>query len=149
MTATIIAGVEGVGKTTFAKKMGHKFKILDLNPEKFMGPGHKFPQDYIDAVLQKRDKYDYILIDAQPSVVNMLNKFDIKYYLVAPDKSLRDEYLQRLIDRGKTQSFVDKLRLKWDEYIEFFEENPTVFKIFTKGGEYLTDLMEYLQPLVE
>lgn len=147
MTATIIAAAEGVGKTTFAKKMGDKFKILDLDPEKFMGPGHKFPQDYIDYVLQHRDQYDYILIDAQPSVVNMLNKFDIKYYLVAPDKSLRDEYLQRLIDRGKTQSFVDKLRLKWDEFIEFFEENPTVFKLFTKGGEYLTDLMEYLQPL--
>lgn len=147
MTAIIIAGAEGVGKTTFAKKLGQKFKILDLDPEKFMEPGHKFPQDYVDYVLQNRDKYDYILVDAQHSVVNLLNELGLKFYLVAPDKSLRDEYLQRLIDHGKTQSFVDKLKMKWDEYVEFFEENPNVYKIFTKGSEYLSDLMEYLQPL--
>jgi hypothetical protein len=147
MSAIIISGFAGIGKTTFTKNYLNKFKILDLEPNTFSGRdtgvrNPNFLQNYIDFVLNNINNYDYILISSQKVVTDYLNLLNIKYFSVSPDKNLKSEYMKRLIDRNSNQWFIDLMQEKWDEWTVYFDQNPNPNKILLKSKQYLSDVIK-------
>ena len=126
--AIIIAGYAGVGKTTLAKKYKN---VLDLestpyrwivpdyknrNPEHVKGlniPGKtlnpNFPNNYISAIKENFDKYDYILVWCHHE--NSFPHYDangIDYEIFVPTRASLPQYRQRYIDRGNNMEYVER-----------------------------------------
>ncbi len=149
MSAIIISGFTGIGKTSFANSFKDQFRILDLEPNSFSGRtcgivNEDFPKNYIDFVCENIDKYDYILISAQDSVVKLLNEKQIPYYTIMPEKSLKIEYMKRITQRKSPQWFIDLIDNKWDEFVQMSCDNPNPKKIFLGPGQFLTDVIKDL-----
>ena len=71
-----------------------------------------------------------------------MNERGIKYYLIYPDRSLKEEYRQRAISRGSDNEFVEGFFSRWDSHINDCERNSCPNKIILKSGEYLSDVVE-------
>jgi hypothetical protein len=66
----------------------------------------------------------------------------IKYDLVFPDRSIKDEFIQRYIDRGNSDFFVKLLTEKWDDFIDSCENDRTIGRKYRlQAGQYLADVL--------
>jgi hypothetical protein len=65
----------------------------------------------------------------------------IEFTLVYPDKSIKDEYIQRYIDRGSPDSFINLLTKNWELWIDELDNQIGCDKIKLKEGEYLSDVL--------
>lgn len=141
--AIIISGFTGIGKTTFAKKSD--MKILDIEPNcfKYKKDGAinpRFPKNYIIKIKQSMNKYDYILVSTQPEVISELYKNKFPFFIVAPKKSLKYEYIQRYEQRGSPGDFVKMMRSNWNKFIKQIE-NYSYPKTFLESGEFLSNII--------
>jgi hypothetical protein len=71
----------------------------------------------------------------------------LEYWRVYPARELKQEYAQRMKQRGNPKNFVDKFRDKdFDVYLQqYLDDNQANKKIELKSGEYLeTALGNYL-----
>ncbi len=71
------------------------------------------------------------------------NKYE--YCLVYANKSLREEYAERMKNRGNNSIFIDKMTNHeyWDEfYDENFNDKNAKYKIELKSGQYLSDIKD-------
>jgi thioesterase domain-containing protein len=66
----------------------------------------------------------------------------IKFTLVYPDKSIKDEYIQRYIDRGNNETFVNLLENNWDDWISDMEKQKGCKHIKLQSGQYLSDVVK-------
>ncbi len=125
----VIAGFGGVGKTMLAKKYKNvldlestpfKYLIEDydkLDAETIKGTQAEakklnpdFPSNYITAIKNNINKYDYILVWCHPEEI--LPHFDangVDYQLFIPTRDALDEYRQRFIDRGNNEDYVNRV----------------------------------------
>ncbi|MCL1892495.1 MAG: hypothetical protein FWF97_04395 [Alphaproteobacteria bacterium] len=158
----IIAGFAGIGKTTLAKKYKN---VLDLEAilykyslenteslgleaiETIKGersvadkkPNPDWPDNYIAAIKNNINKYDYILVWCHPEEI--LPHFDnsgIDYELFIPTIDALDEYRQRFINRGNSEEFVNHVSSK-ESYDMRLPQFKAIGKpiIFLKTGETL------------
>ena len=144
------------GKSTLGKKYANvidmestKYKYGEqIENEKAKGTKRtinpEYPQNYFKALEEVKDKYDYILIS--DSVCNdWLFKNKIEYWQIYPDKSLREEYLFRMKNRGNNQDFIDYQSLLWDEWIEGCMTDKNASRhIVLQAGQHLEDVLPNL-----
>lgn len=96
-----------------------------------------FPQNYIDHINENLGKVDIIFVSSHDIVRKALYDNTIYYTLVYPDKSLKDEWIQRFKDRGNNEGFINFISANWDSFIDDIESE--VFPDLRKLGynEYL------------
>lgn len=124
---TIISGFAGIGKTTAALKYDN---VIDLESsqfffdlpdnltkndyEKLKGDASR-PinpnglSDYVDAIIQAKDKYDYVLIAMFPALIQELNDRNIDVQIVLPHIDDIVTYKRRYKDRGNHQHWIDNM----------------------------------------
>ena len=133
---TIISGFAGIGKTTAALKYDN---VIDLESSKFF---FELPNnltnkhyeklkgdssrpinpnglsDYVDAIIQSKDKYDYILIAMFPALIEELNKRNIDVQIVLPHIDDVVTYKRRYKDQGNNINWIDNMIKNWNAFLD-------------------------------
>ena len=81
------------------------------------------------------------MVSSHKEVRDALVENGIEFTLVYPDKSIKDEYIQRYIDRGSPDSFINLLTKNWELWIDELDNQIGCDKIKLKEGEYLSDVL--------
>ena len=168
----IIAAYAGTGKTTFAEKFADVIDIPSM-PYRWIFPvltsdekeenskeleGEKgacyhlenpfWPENYVAEILRAEQNYKYVIIPTIMSVVDILVRdYARKVVLCYPDVSLREEYRERYIRRGNSESFLELFVDGWEDFLAPIAEFQGATPLVMKSGEYLTDLKEQLDML--
>lgn len=127
----IISAFPGCGKTTFFNMMNEKYDgdntiCIDSDSSEFswiIKDGDKvrndeFPNNYINHIRKNIGKYKYIFISTHDVVREALMENEIKFHIVYPDLSMKEEYLDRYDKRGNDEGFIKLLNENWEEWIE-------------------------------
>lgn len=72
----------------------------------------------------------------------MQEEFGRKVLLCYPESDLREEYRERFVQRGNSESFLNLFVDGWDGFLEPVRENTVGIHILLKSGMYLSDLKE-------
>lgn len=133
----LISAFPGVGKSYL--KENSSLSIKDSDSSKF--DKSDFPANYIRHIKENMGKCDIILISSHDIVRKALVEEDLSFFLVYPDKSLKNEYIERYKQRGSDENFVKLLDEKWNEWINDMEnQEGKCQKIVLSSDEYLSDI---------
>lgn len=144
------------GKTSLARNYKNvidmestKYKYLGECSENFKSTNrdinNDWPNNYFKALNSVRDKYDYILV-ADEIVNEFLVKNNYEYWIVYPDISLKEEYLNRCKNRGNNDEFIYWYSRLWDEWINISKNDLHASKhIELKSNQYLEDVLPNLK----
>ena len=122
-----IIAFTATGKSSLAKKYKN---VIDMESTNYKYIGNcdeskkstnreinkEWPTNYFKALESVLDKYDYILVADE--IVNdflITNKYE--YWVVYPQKDLKEEYLNRCKNRGNNDEFIYWYSKLWDEWI--------------------------------
>ncbi len=63
----------------------------------------------------------------------------LPFTLVYPQRRMKDIYLDQYKMRGSSHSFVEMLRMNWDEFITQMSDQRNCLHIVLDKGEYVSD----------
>lgn len=146
------------GKSTLGKKYSNVidmestiYKYMDSSTEKEADKGLKrernpeFPENYFKALEEVKDKYDYILI-SDNICDSWLKENKIEYWQIYPNKDLKEEYLNRMKNRGNPDEFIEYQGKLWEEWVEGCKQDKFASKhIELQFGQYLEDVLPNLK----
>lgn len=140
----VISGFPGVGKTYYQTNTTRK--VLDSDSSKFSwiekGVRHPdFPNNYISHIKSNLDSADVILVSSHANVRDALVVNSIPFTLIYPDKSIKEEYIQRFKNRGSDEKFIEMLYKNWDSFIGELDAQTGCKKIVLQKGQYLSDVL--------
>jgi hypothetical protein len=99
----------------------------------------QFPFNYIQNIKRNLGKYDFIFVSSHKEVRTCMIQYGIDFLSVYPDKSLKEEYLQRYKDRGNDLAFIEMMDKNWDSFIDGMGDLQCMKPLILKSGEYLAD----------
>ena len=134
----VVSAFPGCGKSHLFRNKGEK-KILDSDSSKFNKS--EFPQNYIEHIKSNIGRVDIILVSSHKEVRDALVNEGISFTLVYPIKDIKDQYIQRYIDRGNDGKFVDLLKQNWDTWTDELENQRGCKKIELESGQYLSNVI--------
>jgi adenylate kinase family enzyme len=148
-----VYGFPAVGKTTMAKKYNNVFDLekghyaylltdeqKKLNDEEKKGikkmDNPDYPQNYFDALIENLKKYDYVFISHK--AIKFCIDNNIPYWIVYPKLECKQEYLQRMKERGNQPHFIEQQDRDFEKNINECEEDKLCQKrIILQKGETL------------
>ena len=98
-------------------------------------------KSYIEDVKNQIGKVDYIFISTDPVSLRLLIDAGLTITLVYPENSLRNEYLDRYIDRDSPYDFIGTFMKFWDIWLDELKEQDCRH-IVLNSGQYLQDVLE-------
>jgi len=143
---TLFETVEGFKKPDSSEKPSYIPVILDSDSSKFswIRPGERhpdFPNNYIEHIKENLATADVILTSTHKVVRDALREAGINFTIVFPLTNCKEHYLQRYIDRGSPESFVNLMDNNWDNFIAELEEDPNPEKLRLVENHFIKDLM--------
>ena len=137
----VISAFPGCGKSYYHRQSQSRgLTVLDSDSSKF--DKSDFPRNYIEHIKENIGKADVILVSSHKDVRDALVENRIPFTLVYPELSLKDEWLQRYIDRGSPEIFISLLSEHWELWIGELDEQTNCDKVKLKEGEYLSDVID-------
>lgn len=110
-----------------------------------------FPSNYVEVIMEA-DKQGDVLISAHPEVLDALAEKEVKFVTVAPYPSLKEEFIQRYIERGDSEDFIQLMEEHFEEFSDSMIQHPKAHKSIgiSGSGYYLSDVLgEMLEEPVE
>lgn len=142
-----VSAFPGTGKSYITKNQNEFPFFEDMTLADSDSSEHSkedFPNNYINFIVEKSKAVDIQFISSHATVRKELLDRGIPFVQVMPEKELKEEYVQRYIQRGSPPAFIDFITKNWDS---FFDDglcgDPL---IFLKSGQYLSDLFS---PVIE
>ena len=131
MKQLLIAAFPGTGKSHYCSNGNYSQYIpegfcCDSDSSQF--DKSQFPENYIEHIKKRIEQnYARIFISSHKEVRDALVANNLSFTLVYPDKSLKQEYLERYKKRGSHPKFVELIENNWDldEQIQNFEDRLT------------------------
>ena len=136
----VIAGFPGVGKSTLFSEFPEI--MSDSDSSKF--DKENFPANYIAHIKQLISEGKTVLVSTHKSVRDALIDEEIQFALVYPDVSLKDEYIQRYINRGSPDAFVNLMQTNFEGFQFECKMTPACSHIVLQKDQGLSDLMHYI-----
>ncbi len=134
---TLYAGFPGIGKT----HVFNQFDKIALDSDSSKFDKAYFPLNYIEHIKNNMGHVERIFISSHDVVRDALVKEGLDFTLVFPDRSLKEEYIERYKSRGNADAFVKLLEQNWDIWITQLENQKRCDKIVLKSGQYLSDVL--------
>ena len=160
----IIAAHAGTGKSTFCRMYPNAFVDFTCMKYKYIVPDDYVPEDeesikasynhefrmfwqydYAAAIMRYfLEDYDFktLVIPSEHRVLELLRLEGIKYTLCYPERSAKDVYRQRFVERGNNERFLEIFIDKWDNWIDTLEKTEADRRIVMKPHEYLSDVID-------
>lgn len=138
MRAIILSGFPGVGKTHFFKDEITLSKriVMDSDSSKF--DKKYFPSNYIQHIKDHMNRADIICVSSHKDVRDALVANKMSFFLIYPDKSLKEEYLDRYRKRESNKNFIQLLSDNWNTWIDELREQKQCVHVVLKSDEFLT-----------
>jgi len=123
MRTRIISAFPGTGKSFYHKS--DPFNTIDSDSSNFswvVEDGEKkrnpdFPSNYIKHIKENIGKYEYIFVSSHKEVRDALLNDCVFFYLLYPDLTSKDAYLERYKERGSPEGFINLISNNWDDWI--------------------------------
>lgn len=149
MKIKIVSGFPATGKSYYTEQSLKKFKFIisdsDSSRYSWIRKGERnpnFPNNYIQHIKQIIGTRDFIFVSSHEIVRNALVKEKIPFILVYPHISLKNEYIQRLTERGNNDLFIQLISDNWELWIRQLWEQKSCFHIELKSNEYISTIIE-------
>lgn len=136
--AMLVAAFPGTGKTHFFKR-SYTGVVLDSDSSLF--DKSKFPDNYIQHIKNCQDAATIILISSHKEVREALVKNGLRFTLVYPKETLKEEYLERYRQRGSSQAFIDLIDKNWSVWMFDLHRQIGCTHIELESGQYLSDVI--------
>lgn len=138
----IISGFPGVGKSFLGK---NNDDFIDLDSSRYAGEDRW--QRYKERIEDALGIYKYIFVSSHEETRDILKELGFKYYVVYPDKNLKEEYLRRYKERGSKEEFIDLMNNNFESFIDSIENNsPNEVKVkLTKSDDFLKTIIYKLK----
>lgn len=137
MNNLVISAFPGCGKTTLHSAGVYGYSVFDSDSS--MWDKNDFPNNYVTHIksLMNGTGDKIILVSSHGEVRKALYDNGIIYKLVYPSIEIKDEYIQRYIDRGNESNFVNLLNENWDSFIKSCINDVNCQHLVMHSGEYL------------
>lgn len=131
MKTKIISAFPGVGKTYYHERnkeisidsdSSHFSWVKDSEGNNTKERNPEFPSNYINHIKENEGRYKYIFVSSHEEVRIALKENGIEYYMIYPAKSRKKEFIERYIQRGSPEGFVNLISENWDSWIGKIEE---------------------------
>ena len=131
----IYAAFCGTGKTYICNQTN--IDAIEIEYWKYKDKG--LQKEYIDDIKKQIWNVDYIFISTEPEGLKLLqnNGFDI--ILIYPRNELRNEYLDRYIERDSPYDFIGAFMKYWNVWLNELKDQDYCQHIVLGSGEYLQD----------
>ena len=118
-----------------------KWILKDLNPE--------WPNNYKDAILEAQKTYAVVLVNE--AILETLRAEHIPYSRVTPTIDCKDEYIERMRQRGNNETLIKKIWDNFEKYIaEDSEDTYAEHLYILQQWQYISDLFKTLGiPLIK
>lgn len=136
----IISGFPGIGKSTLFKE----YPDITRDSDSSTFPKEDFPNNYIQHIRETLEDQNvrHLLVSSHFPVRDELEEQGFPFYLVYPDRELKDEYLKRYTDRGSPEAFVKLLDDNWNDWISSCQSQAGCIHVVLKSGQYLSDVFK-------
>lgn len=134
----VISAFPGCGKSHYFRNNSDKI-VLDSDSSTF--DKSDFPRNYIQHIKSNLGMADIIMVSSHKEVRDALVENEIEFTLVYPESDIKEDYIQRYIDRGSPESFIKLLNNNWENWISELEEQTGCDKVKLKKGQYLSDVI--------
>jgi hypothetical protein len=140
----IISGFSNIGKSHISRNKNISCFDLDTTYFKKL-PDTNWEEVYVECARGLSQIYDYVFITTYTKPLEIMNEKGIKYYLIYPERNLKEEYKKRAISRGSNKDFTEGFFSRWDKHIDDCERNTCPNKIILKSNEYLSDILDRIK----
>ena len=141
MNTILCAAFCGTGKTYFCEKNA---KAIEIEYWKYKDKG--LQKEYIADVKKHFGKVKHIFIATDPEGLKLLNNEGFNITLIYPNNELRNEYLDRYIERDSPHEFIGAFMKYWNLWIDELKEQKYCEHIILEKGQYLKDVIKKLKP---
>jgi hypothetical protein len=135
---TVYAAFCGTGKSYLCNNFPEVYK--EIEDWKYRNNSN-FPSNYVYEVIKNVDQSKYLFIATDPVILKAINAAGIKIVLVYPEISLRNEYLDRYIERGSSYDFVGTFMINWKKWITELQEQSYCEHKILKSKQFLKDVL--------
>lgn len=162
----IIAAFAGAGKTFFCNNVQNSIDFVCM-PYKYFLPKTErnavedeqkkadfslemnpmYPDNYIGAIMDNIDKYEYLVIPSDSRVLKGLANNKVSYILCYPSINAKDEYEQRYLGRGNMEDFMDIFIGHWNSFMKTLRADNYGIHIEMNKHEYLLDLKKKIDEI--
>ena len=101
-----------------------------------------YKDDYIFAIIEENEKYDYVVIDSDMCILQELDKLGVPFILVYPDMLLSENYYFEFLKRDYSDEFIDIYIGKWEDNIAELINYSCKHKIILKVNHFLIDVKD-------
>jgi hypothetical protein len=123
----------GAGKTYICEKTN--INACEIEYWKYKDYGLK--KEYLQDIKNQMGKVDYIFISTDPEGLKLLKTEGYNITLIYPENALRNEYLDRYIERDSSYDFIGTFMKHWNIWLDELKEQDYCKHIILKKGEYL------------
>ncbi len=96
---------------------------------------------YIQIINSYIGKVKYIFISTKPDGLKLLNNAGFNITLVYPSNDLRNEYLDRYIERDSAYELIGTFIKHWHIWLDELKEQTYCKHIILKSGKYLSNII--------
>jgi hypothetical protein len=133
----IIAAFCGAGKTYICENT----EVDAIEIEFWKYKNHGILSMYVNDIKKHFDTVNYIFIATDPTGLKLLHQEGFSITLIYPEIELRNEYLDRYINRDSPHDFIGVFMKYWKPWITELTEQTYCNHIVLKKGEFLRDVL--------
>lgn len=137
MDTKIISAFCGTGKTFVCERT--QIKSVEVEYWKYID--NELQNEYVECINSHIGNVEYIFVSTDPTGLMLLHENGFEITLIYPENNLRNEYLDRYINRDSAYEFIGTFMKHWNIWIDELKKQSYCTHIVLKGGQYLQDVL--------